>query len=180
MLSLGPFIALSELEKKISGQYNVGRLRNAYRPAMLGYVIVDPFRWYVNRWIPLDATGLHVTNQVNGLQPLVGTWKGELGNVLNLRPDGPARWRSSSGAEVGYFEWTLDSNEFAFHQYAAKRSAHAWFGRVWLNYAPTDRLNVVDISATQFRLRDTDGTTYLFTKNSGHRSRVGAVVAIAA
>ena len=180
MLSLGPFIALSELEKKISGQYNVGRLRNAYRPAMLGYVIVDPFRWYVNRWIPLDATGLHVTNQVNGLQPLVGTWKGELGNVLNLRPDGTARWRSSSGAEVGYFEWTLDSNEFAFHQYAAKRSAHAWFGRVWLNYAPTDRLNVVDISATQFRLRDTDGTTYLFTKNSGHRTRVGAVVAIAA
>jgi len=168
-LSLGPFIALSELEKKISGRYNVRRLRDAYGPAMLEYLFWEPFSWYVNKWIPLDATGLHVTNQVHGLQPPVGTWKNEIGNLHNLRPDGTGRWRSSSGAkisgaEIGYYEWTLDSNELAFYQYAAKRSATAWFGRVWLNYAPTDRMSVVDISATQFRLRDTAGTTYLFTK----------------
>jgi hypothetical protein len=163
-LSMGPFIALSEFEKKISGRYNVGRLRNVYRPAMLGYLSWRPFRWYVNKWIPSDATGLHVTNQVNRLQPLVGTWKGELGNLLNLRPNGTARSRLSSGTEIEYFEWTHDSNEFVIYQYLSKRSATAWFGHGWLNYAPTDRTRVVDISATQFRLRDTGGKTYLFTR----------------
>jgi hypothetical protein len=158
---MGPFIALSEVEKKISGRYNVGRLRNVYRPAMLGYLSWEPFRCYVNKWIPSDATGLHVTNQVNGLQPLVGTWKGEFGNLLNLRQDGTAR--SRRGTEIGYFEWTLDSNEFTTYQYASKRSASAWFGRVWLNYAPTDS-SVAEISATHFWLRDSAGKTYQFTR----------------
>lgn len=163
MLSIGPFIALSEAERRICGQYHIGSLGRTFRPVMILY-FAGPFRWYVNKWIPSDATGLQAAS-LGDLQPLVGTWKGDIGNLLNLRQDGTARWRSSSGdKEIGYFEWTLQSNEVAFYQYSSKRSLPAWLGRDVIDYSPTDRLTVEWVTATQFQLRSTTGQTTLFTR----------------
>jgi len=118
----------------------------------------------VNKWIPSDAAGLQATHQSSHLQPVVGTWSGEIGNLLNFRGDGTARWRSSESREIGYLEWTLESNELAIYQYASKRSLPAWLGHDAIDYSPTDRLAVVSITATQFQLRDRTGKTLLFTR----------------
>ena len=173
ILSIGPFIVFSELDKRMTGRYHLGRLVNAYRPVRsllfrrgMEYPFYYLFVPYVNAWIPPDADGLSAMNPVDGLQPFVGTWTGESGNVLNFRPDGTARWRSTPGEKLGYLEWTLDPKQLAIYQYAKRRSYTAWFGRVLLNLAPTNRMSVVDISDKQFRVRDTSGKTLLFIRTA--------------
>jgi hypothetical protein len=175
-LSIGPFIAVSEFEKKISGRYDLGPLAQAYRPLVIvGYLPrpwIAPLLWYVKSWIPPHATGLPVTTQGNrganrdSATPIVGTWRCETGTVLNFRPDGTARWRSTYDAEIHYLEWTLDSDEFAVYQYSTRYSDHAvaWFARrVMMDDRPTDRYRLVGISPAQFQLRDRSGKTISFT-----------------
>jgi hypothetical protein len=174
-LSIGPFIAVSEFEKKMLGRYYIGRLGQAYRPlvivAYLPPTLAMPLLWYAKKWIPSYATGLPVTTQGNrganrdSVAPIVGTWKCETGAVLNIRPDGTARWRSPYDGTIGYLEWTLDSDEFAVYQYSSKYSdnAVAWFARrVMMDDRPTDRYSVVEIAPTRFRLRDGSGKTISF------------------
>lgn len=174
-LSIGPFIAVSEFEKKISGRYYIGRLGQAYRPLVivvcLPRPLTVPLLWYVKRWMPPYATGLPVTTQGNrganrdSIAPIVGTWKCETGAVFNFRADGTARYRSSYDEEVRYLEWTLDSDEFAVYQYSSKYSdsAVAWFARrVMMDERPTDRYSVAEMAPTQFRLRDGSGKTISF------------------
>ncbi len=100
--------------------------------------------------------------------PLVGTWKGdEVGNVLNLRPDGTARVRASSGETIGYFEWTLNkSNELVIYQYPSKN--RAWMTRALspiIGLPPTSRDKVIEISPTRFKLRSShNGNVFTFTR----------------
>ena len=174
-LSIGPFIAVSEFEKKTLGRYYIGRVGQAYRPLVIVGCLREPlfvpFRWYAERWIPPYATGLPITDRGNqganrdSVAALVGTWKCETGSVLNFRPDGTARWRSSYDGTIGYLEWTLDSDQLAVYQYSSRYgdNAVAWFARrVMMDDRPTDRYRVVEISPTQFRLRDGSGKTTLF------------------
>jgi hypothetical protein len=167
VLSLGPFIFLSEIERKLTGQYHVGRLATVYRPAMrLNHW--GSFRWYVIQWIPPDAVGLHELNPTNLSPDLVGAWQmvGDTGRrLVNLRADGTGQEQYFNPPQTGiYFEWTSNANEFAIYQFGSKRSAFAWFGRVLMDYAPTDTFDVVECSATHFKLRDKSGITCTLTR----------------
>jgi hypothetical protein len=96
---------------------------------------------------------------------LVGTWKGDIGNVLNFRSDGTARWRSSSGGETGYLEWTLESNELIIYQFSSRNSISAWYvraQRATVGTTPTDRYHVMEISPTRLKLRSTRGNVVSF------------------
>ncbi|GEM_PF-1693267 len=93
----------------------------------------------------------------NSASPLIGTWRGDLGNVLNFRPDGTARVRSSYGPEITYLEWsTAPPNELQIWQYSSRNSIGAWIvsaQRATVGAPPTDRCEIVEISPTQMRLR---------------------------
>jgi len=65
---------------------------------------------------------------------------------------------------VLYCEWTSNTNEFAFYQFASKRSLPAWFGHAAMNYAPTDKYDLVEVSAAQFKLRDKTGRIISLTR----------------
>jgi hypothetical protein len=163
VLSIGPFIALSEFEDRIGGHNNLKRVSVVYRPVM----VLDSgrFQWYVDKWIPPNATGLRAARPPDdGLRPLVGTWKGEKGNVLTFRPDGSGRYRSSSGTEIGYVEWTVNTNKFLLWQYGSQHSASAWFGRDMMEYPPTERFLVDEILEDQFQLRDPAGKPHRFRR----------------
>ena len=167
ILSVGPFIVLSEVERKISGRYHLASLGSGYYPVLLVYGFMRPFRWYVNKWIPADAVGLQATDPDSDFRPLVGTWRGEMGNVIDFRPDGTARCRHVSDEDISYFEWTCKSGQLATYQYSSKCSLPAWFGRDVLNYGPTDLKDVVGLTDTAFRLRGKTGKTYSYTRVVG-------------
>jgi hypothetical protein len=93
--------------------------------------------------------------------PIVGIWMGEKGNVLQLRSDGTARSRTSSGSKIGYLEWNLDeSNELRLYHMVPSKSA-AWKSRLqnWVagNNRPDDRYDVIEMSPAGFTLRATMG-----------------------
>ena len=92
--------------------------------------------------------------------PIVGTWKGEHGNVLNIRPDGTARSRSSTGTKFGYLEWNLEANELRVYHIVSTKSA-AWKSRLhdWAdgNNEPDARYDVLEISPTELKLLSTTG-----------------------
>ncbi|HID75372.1 MAG TPA: hypothetical protein EYP56_05175 [Planctomycetaceae bacterium] len=177
-LSIGPFIAVSEFEKRTLGRSYIGRFGCAYRPLVVVSYLpptsARPLLWYAEKWIPSYATGLPVTTDGNRgrseirshlLAPIVGTWKSETGTVINFRPDGTARWRPQDDERIGYLEWTLDSDEFVIYQYSSKYSdnAAAWFARrVMMDDTETERCSVVEITPTRFRLRDGSGKTISF------------------
>lgn len=93
----------------------------------------------------------------NSASPLIGTWRGDLGNVLNFRPDGTARVRSSDDTRITYLEWSIaPPNELQIWQYSSRNSIGAWIvsaQRVTGGAPPTDRCEIVEISSTQMRLR---------------------------
>ncbi|MHB8898563.1 MAG: hypothetical protein ACYC6Y_07430 [Thermoguttaceae bacterium] len=93
----------------------------------------------------------------NAASPLIGTWRGELGNVLNFRPDGTGRFRFSTGPAIGYMEWSInESGELAVWQFSARNSIGAWMVRGLLAAGiapPTDRYEVLELSPTRMRLR---------------------------
>jgi hypothetical protein len=102
--------------------------------------------------------------------PLVGTWKGEgIGNVLNIRPDGTARWRSSlPGQGIGYYEWTLDANKLVIYPYpySSRNSVEAWFSRaqrITVGETPTECYDVLKTSPKRFQLRTDIGAVLTFT-----------------
>jgi hypothetical protein len=164
ILSLGPFIALSEIERKITGHHHIGRLAGAYRPVLahLNNKKLQSFRWYVSRWIPPDAVGLHALNPARISPDLTGTWKTQSGCVLNLRANGTGLARLYSNPRH-YFEWTSEANVFAIHDWGSKRDAFAWFGCEMMNRT-WDEYDVFETSTTQFKLRDKTGKIYLVTR----------------
>ncbi len=90
--------------------------------------------------------------------PLVGTWIDEQGNVINIRSDGTARARNSVNAGVvGYFEWTLESGEFAFYQYKNKYNLSWFVRRGLMDDNPTGRFDVIEITDTQFKMSTSSG-----------------------
>jgi hypothetical protein len=156
VLSFGPFIALSEFDRKISGQHHVARLAPAYLPAMR-LNRFEAFRWYASRWIPADAAGLHELHNGRLPRELVGTWQTDTAMLVNLRADGTGRAIALSGEfkpKVIYFEWTLNTNELAIYQFGSKQSPFAWFGRAAMNYAPTDKFDLIEPSQSKFKLRE--------------------------
>ena len=105
--------------------------------------------------------------QQNSASPIVGTWKGEMGNVLNIRLDGTARSRSSSSTpnqKIGYLEWKLESGQLAIYQYSKGRCSFGWIvERVTMADNPIGRFPVVDFSPTHFKLRSEDGSEFTMT-----------------
>jgi len=99
--------------------------------------------------------------------PLVGTWKGEPGNILNLRPDGTARVRHSFPTqEFAYFEWTFNAGEFVFYQYRPKNSLRVWYFRILratVGMRATERYEVIEASPTRLKLRTDTGQVLTFT-----------------
>jgi hypothetical protein len=165
ILSLGPFIALSEFDRRITGQHHLARLAQAYVPVMrLNHLTT--FRWYMSQWTPADAIGLHELCPSKFSPELVGTWQTGTAIHVNLRADGTGRAidRAGDKTKVLYFEWTSDANEFAIYQYASKRSAPAWFGHEAMSYAPTDSYDLVEVSEPQFKLRDKAGAIHSPTR----------------
>ncbi len=163
VLSIGPFIALSEFEDRLGGHNNLKRASVVYRPVMVLYS--GPFAWYVDKWIPPTATGLRATLPPDdSLRPLVGTWEGEKGTVFNFRRDGSARYRLSSGSELKYLEWTVNNNRFVIWQYGSQHSASAWFGRDMIEYTPTERYLVDEILEDHFQLRDSAGKPHILRR----------------
>jgi len=173
-LSLGPFIFLSEIERKITGYYHLGRLASVYRPA-IAFNHWRPFRWYVTPWIPPDAVGLHRLYPAKISPELVGTWQVEqdAGHRVILRADGTGLAPFSPPQQQIYFEWTSDANEFALYQYSSKRSVSAWFGRVLMDSAPTDTEDLIERSPTHFKLRHKNGTTSLLTRTQDNTLEPG-------
>jgi len=177
ILSLGPFISLSELDKKITGRHHLGRLAGVYCPAMqfnnLGlfrWHASHLLRWYFSQWIPEDAAGLPALYPTKISPNLVGTWQTGGTQVVNLRADGTGRaYGSLTTSDLIYCEWASDASEFAIYQYASKLSASAWMGCIVMNSAPTDRFEVVESSATHFKLRDKTGTIISLTRSPDNK-----------
>jgi hypothetical protein len=163
VLSIGPFIAFSEFESKVTGFHALKRAAVAYRPVMVLYS--GPFRWYVDQWIPAKATGVRATlPPEDALAPLVGTWKGEKGNVLNFRADGTAWSRSSSGSQIQFFEWTLNDDKFLMWFYGSRQNAVTWFGQAVMQLRPTSQFRLVKVTDDELQLRDVaQGSTHRFT-----------------
>ena len=103
-------------------------------------------------------------SQRNPAAPLVGTWIGEKGNVIDIRSDGTGRARSSANeSEFQYFEWTFDSGEFAIYQYMNKYS-FGWFARrAMMDDTPTDRFDVIEIKPTEFKIRTDTGEVLAYS-----------------
>ena len=103
--------------------------------------------------------------QQNSASPLVGTWKGEMGNVLNIRRDGTARARSNiSDEEIGYLEWKLESGQLAIWQYSKGKYSFGWLSQqVTMVDHPTYRFTVVDYSPTHLKLRSDEGNEFTLT-----------------
>ncbi len=93
----------------------------------------------------------------NSASPLIGTWRGERGNVLNFRPDGTARSRFSTGPEIGYMEWSInESGGLLIYQFSSRNGVGAWISpalRATGRLSPTDRWEIVEISPTQMKLQ---------------------------
>ena len=91
--------------------------------------------------------------------PLIGTWKGQVGNVLDFRPDGTARSRLSTGPKIHYFEWELNSsNELLLYFFSTRNSVKAWIvraSRAVGRAPPMDRMKIIEISPTQMKLQST-------------------------
>lgn len=169
VLSLGPFIALCEIERKITGCHHLGRLAGVYRPAMQ-LNNSDWFRWYVGQWIPLGAVGLTALYPTKISPNLVGTWQTGGTQVVNLRRDGTGRaYGSLTSSDLLYFEWASDADKFAIYQYASQRSTPAWLGCVVMNSTPSDSYQVVESSATHFKLRDKTGRIISLMKSHDNK-----------
>jgi len=94
---------------------------------------------------------------------LVGIWVGEQGNLIDIRSDGTGRARSDvNDTDVGYFEWTLDSGEFAIYQYAAKYNLGWFVRRAMMDDTPTTRFDVIEVTPTGLKLRTEAGETLTF------------------
>ena len=100
--------------------------------------------------------------------PILGTWLGENGNVFDIRSDGTVRWRSSTNeGDIGYLEWTLNSNEFRVFQYSARHNLGWFMKRALLNDTPTSRYKIITITPNEFTVRTEEGevTTFVSTKD---------------
>ena len=89
--------------------------------------------------------------------------------MFNYRPDGTGRYRTRAERTIGYFEWTLDADEFAIYLYSSRYSENpiAWFARRVMNDdRPTDCYTVVEMGPARIRLRDRSGRIISFT--AGH------------
>ena len=102
--------------------------------------------------------------QQNLVGPIVGTWKGEMGNIVNFRADGTARSRPSSVDRIGYLEWKFESGQLAIYQYSKGRYSFGWLSRrVTMEDNPTSRFSIVDVSPTHFKRRTDDGKEFTLT-----------------
>ena len=97
---------------------------------------------------------------------LVGTWVGELGNVMNFRSDGTARSRSADSTGVDFLEWTTSQNELRIFQGTRKRKYQAMFGRYVLGQS-SFRFEILETSDDQIELLDyTTGSRFKLNKTS--------------
>ena len=165
VLSLGPFIVLCEFDRQLTGQHHIGRLAGAYRPVVIHFNNTKSFQWYVRRWIPPNAVGLHALYPPKILPEFIGTWQSDVASLVNNRADGTGRARFlPAGDQRLYFEWAADANEFKLYTWGSKQSAYAWFGREMMNRPWLDKLELIEVSEGQFKLRTQNGKVISFTK----------------
>jgi hypothetical protein len=98
---------------------------------------------------------------------LVGTWAGDIGNIVEFRPDGTGRARSPSHPEraIMYFEWTTTEEELQILPGARQDNLRWKYYRYVAGSVEIDQYQVRFTSHDQFQSVDAKrGTTILFTK----------------
>ena len=98
---------------------------------------------------------------------LVGTWVGEHGVILQLRPDGTARSRSNaSDPAVAYFEWRAAVKELEVYQLPRQHNLR-WAINRYVTGTPSSRFEVRELTPDAFQLLDTkSGKLLQFDKTS--------------
>jgi hypothetical protein len=96
--------------------------------------------------------------------PIVGTWIGEQGQLLELRADGTARGRLGGETNINYYEYRLRGNQLVIY-YAAKpddfwrRLRQAIFGMA------AERVDLVKLSKSELHVFDpASGKTLVFAR----------------
>ena len=84
---------------------------------------------------------------------LVGTWAGELGNVINFRSDGTVRSRSVDSTGVEFLEWTTSQNELRMFTVTRKRKYWKIISRYVLGQT-SYRFEILATSDDQIELLD--------------------------
>lgn len=97
---------------------------------------------------------------------LVGTWVGELGNVINFRSDGTARSRSADSTGVEYLEWTTSKYELRMFQFTRKQKYRMMISRYVLGQF-SYRFEILETSDDQIELLDySTGSRFKLNKTS--------------
>ena len=97
---------------------------------------------------------------------LVGTWAGELGNVINFRSDGTVRSRSVDSTGVEFLEWTTSQNELRMFTVTRKRKYWKIISRYVLGQS-SYRFEILETSDDQIELLDySTGSRFKLNKTS--------------
>jgi hypothetical protein len=89
---------------------------------------------------------------------LAGTWRGDHGVILNLRPDGSARSRSENDPAntIQYFQWRFNNGVFSAEVAAPPQNISRRLRQLVLGRT-TFRYDIVSMSPNEFRMSTTDG-----------------------
>ncbi len=97
---------------------------------------------------------------------LVGTWVGELGNVINFRSDRTALARFSDSMDLEFLEWTTSQNELRIFQGTRKRKYRMMISRYVLGQS-SYRFEILETSDDQIELLDySTGSRFKLNKTS--------------
>ena len=97
---------------------------------------------------------------------LVGTWVGEIGNVINFRSDRTARSRSADSTGVQFLEWTTSQNELRMFQFTRKQKYRMMISRYVLGQS-SYRFEILETSDDQIELLDySTGSRFKLNKTS--------------
>jgi len=104
-----------------------------------------------------------------GIRPptsIVGVWKGEHGSMLNFRPDGTARGRSSDDPNntVHYYKYRLNGDRLSIY-YSAKPDEYLRRMRQAALGMTVDKYDLTKLDDSALQLIDSaSGTTFVFER----------------
>ena len=114
----------------------------------------------------LDQQNSGMSAGIRPPNPIVGVWKGQHGVIMDLRPDGTARSRStdSQASSISYFRYRLNPDGF-FADDSAK--PNEYIGRLMQTVLGTtsDRFDVAKLSDSELRLIDSSGRALIFARS---------------
>ena len=136
--------------------------RILFRVAIVGLLLL--FCWVGISFYWYSANGR--ASDLALRRKLVGTWVGEIGNVINFRSDRTARSRFSDSTEVEYLEWTTSQNELRMFQWTRKQKYRMMISRYVLGQS-SYRFEILETSDDQIELLDySTGSRFKLNKTS--------------